>query len=382
MQICFPDMPRKTARIAIGLLFLLCGAVLFRYFRQNGQHDFMPFYLGAKLAASGHMARLYDPPAYQPFIAELRSQGERLNKDDALYFIRPAFEALLYVPLTWLPYRQASLLALVANFGLLGLLIWKLPIWFNLRPSHRPWIRCALAIFYPFLWSIAVGQDTLLLTLLVSYALVLESKGRQGSAGIVLGLCAWKPHLIWLLPLALLAGRRFRMAAYSMVTGSALLALSFGAVGMAGMRQWAVLLQSSSTDIKPFDMGNIRALTLSGGTLLAASAVGLLVVCFCVALCYGSFYEKFSAAVFAALLVSPHTYWQDYSLMALIAMITTRRWMRVVLLLPWPFLYSRTDELPMIAIALGCMTVLASAQMPERWPILRKQLVTDGVRDL
>lgn len=351
---------RKLLRMATVVVILLFGVLLFQRLRLGGQHDFMPFYLGAKLASTGQIARIYDESAYQPWIAELRRQGERMSRYDAHYFIRPAFEAFFYIPFTWFPYREASLLALLGNFGLLGILVWKLPVWFAVRPPVRAVLRCALAVYYPFLWSMSVGQDTLLLTLLVACALLLESNGHGAAAGVALGLCVWKPHLIWLLPLALLSARRWRMAAYSLGVSFGLMALSFGLVGLAGFRQWLVLVQAPSSDIKPFEMGNIRALNIYCGPWVAAIAIVLTIACFYTVLRQGAFSQKVSAAILTALLVSPHTYWQDYSLVAIVAMLTDNTAVRILLLLPWPFLYPGRDLLPMIFVALGCMTGLGA----------------------
>jgi len=359
-------------------VILLFGTLLFQRLWLAGQHDFMPFYLGAKLAGAGQVARIYDESAYQPLIAQLRKQGERMSPYDAHYFIRPAFEAFFYIPFTWFPYREASLLALLGNLGLLGILVWKLPVWFAVRPSVRPFLRCALAVFYPFLWSVSVGQDTLLLTLFAAAALLLETKGRHAAAGAALGLCVWKPHLIWLLPLALLSARRWRMAAYSVGVGSGLMALSFGLVGPAGFRQWLALVRAPSSDIKPFEMGNIRALDIHYGLWVAAIAIALTIICFYTVLRHGAFSEKVSAAILTALLVSPHTYWQDYSLAAMVAMLTDNTAVRILLLLPWPFLYSGRDELPMVFIALACMTALGARNAHLRARSLKTQALAEG----
>jgi hypothetical protein len=361
----------KAANIAVGVLLLSIGTFLFQHVRQRGQHDFMPFYLGGKLAASGQIARIYDKQAYQPLIAQLRNEGERMSRFDAHYFIRPAFEAFLYIPFTWFSYRQASTLALIGNLGLLGILVWKLPIWLALPPARHLTVRIALAVFYPFLWSIVLGQDTLLLTLLVGYALSRNVVGSDAGAGVSIGLCAWKPNLTGLLPFALLAARRWSMAMYSLATGSVLLALSFGLVGIQGFRQWVQLVRAPSSDITPSLMGNIRALDIHFGLVFAAIALLLTVVCLSIVLRHGSLADKISAALLAALLISPHTYWQDYSLAAIVAMLGTSPAAQVVLLLPWPYLYNRKDELPMILIALAYVIVLGAKQAFRPPPDLR-----------
>ena len=361
----------KTANIVVAVLLLLIETFLFQHVRQRGQHDFMPFYLGGKLAASGQIARIYDKPVYQPLIAQLRNEGERKSRFDAHYFIRPAFEAFFYIPFTWFSYSRASTLALIGNLGLLGILVWKLPIWLAAPPGLRPALRLALAVFYPFLWSIVLGQDTLLLTLLVGYAISRDVVGSDTGAGVIIGLCAWKPNLMWLLPLALLAARRWRMAIYSLATSSVLLVLSFGLVGVRGFRQWVQLVQAPSSDITPSLMGNIRALNIHFGLIFASIALALTIVCFCIVLHRGSFSDKISASLLAALLISPHTYWQDYSLTAVIAMLGSSPAARVVLLFPWPYLYNRKDELPMIFIALLYLIALGAKQVFRPLPHLR-----------
>jgi len=199
------DFSGKATAIVVGVLLLL---------------------IGGKLAASGQIAHIYDKPAYQPLIAQLRNEGERMSPFDAHYFIRPAFEAFFFVPFTWFSYKQASTLALVGNLGLLGILIWKLPIWLAVPPPCRRTVRLALAVFYPFLRSIALGQDTFLMTLLIGYSLSRDVVGSDAGAGVLIGLCAWKPNSTGLLPLALLAARKWRMAIYSQATSFVLLALS------------------------------------------------------------------------------------------------------------------------------------------------------------
>jgi hypothetical protein len=350
------------ANLVVAALLLVIGTFLLQQVQQRGQHDFMAFYLGGKVAASGQIAQIYDKAVYQPLIAQLRSEGERMSPYDAHYFIRPAFEAFCYIPFTWFSYRLASTLALIGNLGLLGVLVWKLPIWLAVPAASRPAVRVALVVFYPFLWSILLGQDTLLLTLLVGYALSRNVAGGDAAAGCIIGLCAWKPNLMALLPFGLMAARRWRMAACCLATSSALLALSFGLVGVGGFHQWMELVQAPSSDITPSLMGNIRALSIHFGPVFGAIALALTIVCFYVVLRYGSFPDRISSSLIAALLVSPHTYWQDYSLAAIIAMLGISPAARVVLLLPWPYFYSRKDELPMILISLAYLIALGVKQ--------------------
>ena len=345
-----------VAMIAIGLTFL-------KPLRQTRPPDFMPFYFAGKLAASGQISQIYHRPAYQPLIAELRATGERMNPVDAHYFIRPAFQAYFYVPFALFSYPVASRLAILLNLALLAALIWKLPIWFPVPVAVRPW----MAGFLPFLWSIGIGQDTLLLTLLVAYSLHQAGKGHDLQAGLLLGLTVYKPHLVWLLPLVLLASGRRKMVGSFLAVAGSLAALSFAAVGPAGVREYLELVQRPSSDFMPHIMGNARGLGLQLGAAAGAATAILAAACFGITLWKGSFHSRTAAALFTALLLSPHTYWQDYSVAALAALLLRHPAGLYLLLLPWPYFYPRNDMVPLALLALGFLVTLAARPFAARW---------------
>jgi len=85
--------------------------------------------------------------------------------------------------------------------------------------------------------------------------------------------------LIGLVPFAFLAARNWKIAIYSLATSSLLLAFSFGLVGVRGFRQWVQLVQAGSSDITPSLMGNIRALNIQCGLVIASIALVLTIVC-------------------------------------------------------------------------------------------------------
>ena len=109
--------------------------------------------------------------------------------------------------------------------------------------------RIWLFVFMPFLYSVALGQDTLLLTLMIAYALRLILDEKQAPAGVILAFCLCKPHLVWGIPIALAAGKRWRALFWFVATACSLGLLSFALVGTRGMLQWLDLLQSPTTGI-------------------------------------------------------------------------------------------------------------------------------------
>jgi len=354
---------KKLGLIAAWSLVILIAALLLSPLRSKHPHDFMLMYFAGRLADSGQISQLYSKPAYQPLIAELRATGEPMSTIDAHYFLRPAFAAFFFAPFSRLPYPAASWLWTGLNLVVWGVLVWKLPIWFSIPSSVRPW----LFGFYPFPYSIGFGQDTLLLTLTVAYSLRLASRGKDAAAGALLGTTVYKPHLVWLLPLALAAAGRWRMAAAFVAVGGALAAVSVAAVGTAGLRNYIDLVRAPSSDYLPHTMGNLRALWLQLGPTAGVIASILVLACLLVVLRWGSQGDKISAAFLTALLVSPHTYPQDYCLMAVVAMLAGHPVPRWLLLLPWPYLFiGRKDLLIFVFVSLGYLCFLAVRPLLRR----------------
>ena len=322
--------------------------------------DFMQFYFAGRLAAEGRMGEIHRKATYEPMTAELAAQGER---NRLAPFNRPAFAAFFCIPLSWFPYRTALTLATLVNVCLIGFLVWKLPVWFSLPASFR----VCLAGFLPFLHAVAVGQDTLLLTLLVAVAVRLVQKNRKLAAGVVLAFCAVKPHLIWATPFAFLARTSRRALGSYLGTGLVLVAVSWLCVGPHGTREWLDLLQGPTTDYYPSRMPNLRGFGYHFGWAAAGIAAVLCLLCFGVILRQASFPEQFAASIVTSLLINPHTYLSDLSLLAIAAALTPIWAVRLGLLLPWPYFYTPPDWLPWVWLMLAFLVTVALAPSYERW---------------
>ena len=226
------------------------------------------------------------------------------------------------------------------------------------------------------MWSIGYGQDNLVLTLLVAYALYLASLNKEVPAGILLGFAAVKPHLLWALPLALLIGGRRKMLASLLITAFLLALVSFLVVGPRGVTEWISLLGSDTTDVMPQSMFNIRALGLEFGLAAGLIAACLNLGCFAIILRYGSFHQKISAAILTALLLSPHTYCQDLAFLGLLPFLTAMPVARYILVLPWPYFYpypTRLHEL-MILLSLTYLAFIAGRLLAQRRRLAHRNL--------
>ncbi len=324
--------------------------------RRISPPDFPSYYFAGRMAVTGELARLYDKQAYEKRWEEVIAQGEPIVPYPN-YFIRPAFAAYVCAPLGLLPYRSAWLLSLAFNLGLLGIAVWKLPVWFGRGrgagdwPLWRPW----LAVFMPFLWSIGYAQDTILLTLLVAFSVHLVTRQRQFSAGVLLGLCVVKPHLIWALPLVLFWERKFRAVLAFTLTTLVLAAISFLAVGLEGIEAWVRLILYEQTDFVPHSMFNIRALWINFGPAIGVAAVLIVLSSLGVILWRGSFHQKVAASILSGLLLNPHTYNQDASLLALIPFLHPVAAVRYAVLLPWPYFDPLKDPRNLLTVGMALL---------------------------
>lgn len=348
-------MNRKLPIAALCILNFAIAIAYLSPLRHRPLWDLPQFYFAGRLVMAGDAHALYDKTAYTGLIQELRQSDARASRQN-VYFNRPAFGALLCVPLAFFSFATLKPLVIAANLLLLALLVWKLPLWLSAPPGTR----ALLFVFLPFLYSLALGQDTLLMTLMLALALSLLLRGQEVPAGVLLALAALKPHLIVAVPLVILAGKRWKALWAFLATGAFLALASLAMVGTQGIKQWLDLLQAPTTDYAPMLMGNLRALGLHLGWFTAVAATAAALICFVVILKGKRTADQFSAAILIGLLLSPHTYCQDYSLLAIVALVSLHPVARYLVLVPWPYFCPPDHLLPWIAVALACLVGLAA----------------------
>jgi hypothetical protein len=180
----------------IGLLVTVGAALEFPRDRiLRGQNDFLSLYCGARLSGTGQLRSV---EAHRNI-----AEPEAGIWMPSVLFTRPDYYAILLRPLGWLPFRNAywlfqilSLIALVAFFWLF-------------RRVENLWMLALCSI--PLVTLFANGQDVTLLMLAFSGAVLLDRKGNQFVAGLLLSLCTVKFHLFVFVPLALIAYRKWKM---------------------------------------------------------------------------------------------------------------------------------------------------------------------------
>ena len=172
----------------------------------RGHADFRQLYVAGYMVRTGHRTQLYDYAAQTYFQNTLVSNDER-----ALPFIRPAYQALMFVPFSLLPYRTAYLGFLLLNVLLLALAFLILQP--RLRGLSRVWPGLPPALFlgfYPVALALMQGQDSILLLALLAAALVSLERNRDLTAGALAGVGLFKFQIVVPIVLLFLLWRRWR----------------------------------------------------------------------------------------------------------------------------------------------------------------------------
>ena len=176
----------------VSLVYSLRGQI------RNGSEDFIDFYAGGKIVATGNASRLYDL-AYQSRVEGIAAG--RPDSKNILPFVHPPYFAVWMAPIGMIPYPAAYYVWWFCDqcfFWLALFFIDRAVGGSTLRPER---IACAGLFFLPVAIAFWQGQDSLLTLFLFSLAYLFLSRGRAGLAGVTLGLAAFKPQL----PLLMLA---------------------------------------------------------------------------------------------------------------------------------------------------------------------------------
>jgi alpha-1,2-mannosyltransferase len=287
--------------------------------------DFLQFPISARLIASGHADQLYDD---QVLAREIHATIGRDTSVYLQYFYGPQV-ALPFIPLASLPFLAQAAIWVALSFLMYFVCIYLiLKRCAALRPYRALVAICALA--YPPLFHFFMrGQLSVVLLVCFTAAYLAFFSERDFLAGVTLGLLAFKPQFLVAIPLILLLAQAWKALAgvvISAATQLALTSLYFG--GDVMQAYFARLLHSAShpgsTELifSPIQMHSLH----SFWELLIPSRPGVwalyVLTSFAVTGIAASIWKssaplalRFSALMFAAVLVNPHLY--IYDLLAL-----------------------------------------------------------------
>ena len=229
--------PRIVAWSAVLLLaqtILLAG--LIAMWVRHGQQvpsDFVSFYAAGKLALSGAPQLAYSQVAH--YLAEQHATAAGIQY---VFFFYPPVFLIVCAALARLPY-------LVAFVTLQALsLAFYLPVMRRILRASG-WLWCIPVLAFPSVfWVVGLGQNSFLTAALFGLGTLLIDE-RPVLAGVAFGLICYKPHFGLLVPVALVAGRRWSafVAAEATVAGAA--AISIWLFGLAPWRDYLLAMSGS-----------------------------------------------------------------------------------------------------------------------------------------
>jgi hypothetical protein len=324
----------------------------------SGVQDFTVLYAGARMVGTG---QLYNT-------GDLRAMERELVGTDSpdFHYVRLPIVAGAWKPLTLLSYPRA--LVLWKALTVLGFvsLVWILPF------PPRPVTLIATAVSLGAANTLLLGQDVWLSVLAIAAFVRFQSRGRDGAAGISLGLALiLKYHIFPLLILSLLLHRKWRVLSNAAMVAAAAIFLSFVVEGPSWLQAYAHVLLGKGA-VLPMYMPN-----LAGLVTMAGLGLGTYVIMFAAAAMAvfaisrrSSPQFSFGIAVFAGVLVAPHGYLYDYTIFlpALLPLAAKHPWFEshcAWWLMPFPLVplvtgFSLAGQV--IILMTGAATLYAASQ--------------------
>jgi alpha-1,2-mannosyltransferase len=276
--------------------------------------DFSQFWVASSLALEGKQASIYNLPQF------LAAQENIFQVKCPFPWVYPPTGLLLVLPLALLPY--------LASLGM-WLAVTITPYLAVLRRIAPNPLTMWLALAFPGTFeNFFHGQNGFLVAALVGWGLVLVDRAPL-AGGMLLGLASFKPHLMILAPLALLAGGRFKALAGLIISATVLAAASYlvlgGEVWLAFWHNRMLPLELVATGEMPVQkmITPFAAVVMAGGGLAAGfalQAVVMAAVAFLVILVWrqgGPLVWRGSALALGMLLFTPHAFPYDLTLLAL-----------------------------------------------------------------
>ena len=233
---------RAMSLMAIAAGIIICGISIFRGLR--GQTfmgrpvggDFIEFYVIGKILNNFSAARIYDLKLavdLQHSILPSMAQTQMLVYGHAPYI------ALLFKPFAMLPYLwgYAAWLAFSASLYLAAInLLFRAT---GVPDEHKHTGLLLAVSFMPFIFETWIGgQLSVVVFFLWALFFSLRQQNRLFLAGLALSIALFKPTLIALPIVMLMAGRRWRILRGFAAGAAAMAALSIGLVGLQGCRGW------------------------------------------------------------------------------------------------------------------------------------------------
>ena len=285
--------------------------------------DFVQFYTLGHLASSQRVAAMYDGALLHEAQVELIPESAR----EIYPPVYPPHAAVLFVPVTGLPYQRALLLwsfITIAGYGLIVWSAWK-PV-ATLLPD-RTFVFAAAAAFAPF-WSLLLhGQITVILLAAFWAGWLALERRHHWLAGFAFGLIALKPQFgIPLAAIVLVCGEWAMLAGAvsSVIVQAAAVWLVLGAGAFTAFADSVpiTLAYADLLEAKPFLSHSLRAVTRLAPNWVGLptwAALSAIVLWFSVRVWKSDapVRVRLGVVILASALVNPHVIIYDLTVLAL-----------------------------------------------------------------
>src|SRR5260370_14278063 len=216
----------KSLALAIPAVFLgfqISGWVFAMLALQQGRTDFRTQYTTGYMMRSGNAHRVYD------YGAQLFFQNQLVGaRDVALPFDHLPYEALFFVPFSYLSFKAAYFAMLVFNLVVLALSVRLMRRWTSTLYGIYPLLSSVMAIaFLPTALALMQGQDSILLLFCLAAAFLALEGGREFLAGVCLSLGLFKLQILPPIPLFFLLWKRWPFSVVFFLSAAALVRRCF-----------------------------------------------------------------------------------------------------------------------------------------------------------
>jgi len=366
-----------------------------------GLSDFASFYTAAEILREGRGHELYDLNLQAAVQRSVMPEAVR-ERGGILPYNHPAFEAIVFLPLTVFSLQTAFRIWFSINVGLLFAVIGALRKYLPLL-GQAPFYLWAGACFSfpPIVITLIQGQDSIALLFFYCLAFIALSREAEFSAGswIAAGLFKFQIAIPFIVPFLL--RKRWGIIAGFCFVATLLLIISLGTVGFASLLQYPNYLWKLDHDptfgwLVPFRTPNLRGLILSLPlsiyprlcAALLAILSGMLVLAGGFAWRngstpkYSSLYRAFSGNLLMSVLLSYHILVHDLSVLFLALLLVVENslggsdivgWIRIAtwacLALLWSPLYfvvMRIDRLDILAMVFLILLITVLIPSPYR----------------
>jgi hypothetical protein len=387
---------RRERHVFAWLIFLLAMeffAVMFAGGGVHDQFDFQEYYTAGSLMRS-HPSQLYN------LASQERVQRTHAPHASFLPFYHPAYEAILFVPLSSVSYTAAYLSFIICNTLLLlasFLVLGNATSPDLARLKSEPLL---LLLFLPIVMTVVIGQDSILLLLL--YCLTwreLEAKNDM-KAGFLAALALFKFQIA--IPIALLIAlrRSWKFSAGFVIVAAAIVSLCIGIVGVGGTLEYVRLMSGAVSAIGTGStpqhgmnfyrsaMTNLAGLLYGCGARFLHSSFAfnaLIAVCsfglfaWCAKVIRSSEAQvAFSIAILCGLLVSYHSFLYDMTLAILATGLLAGRTNKYILmalygvpvfLLPFGAKWFFPSALPVLAMLIYTLVFSPRSSVDSAAPL-------------